>query len=384
MKRIRMIACCLVVFLASTIGLSTEVMANGAEFYWRATSARAPSLPITSTYVRGTTTAVSGCSGDYPKHVGARCFKEKPCDKRHKSKYKFDGATTCDRKHTIATDGSPLTYPAPSRGESWSCPGGYSDLAAGVCFKNCSSGNVAAGPICKNDRFGKCKIGLELTDGACYGSCPDRMTGLGPICSSKTPPSYIICGLGYAKNAANCALTIADQTLTAAGLASAISGDLPAAKAAMVAKVLKKMSKLDANAPKVFLEAAPDMIKFSTKYASEVSWIATKVAKGAPSPADVRRMHSIVADMIGDFKKTERLKSAFNYMGLTVIPNIIEKSGGNVSSIYPDNTDVILELVRTVTGFTALVIEVSMPEPGPQDLVAAGLDVISSYTYNIY
>jgi len=71
-------------------------------------------------------------------------------------------------------------------------------------------------------------------------------------------------------------------------------------------------------------------------------------------------------------------------MGLTVIPNIIEKSGGNVSSIYPDNTDVILELVRTVTGFTALVIEVSMPEPGPQDLVAAGLDVISSYTYNIY
>jgi len=227
-----------------------------------------------------------------------------------------------------------MTYPAPSKGESWSCPGGYSDLTGGVCFKNCSSGNVAAGPICRNDRYGKCKIGLELTDGACYGSCPDRMTGVGPICSSKTPPSYIICGLGYAKNAANCALTIADQTLTAAGLASAVSGDLPAAKAAMAAKVLKKMAKLDPSAAKVFLEAAPDMIKFSTKYASEVSWIATKVAKGAPSPADVRRMHSIVSDMLSDFKAAKRLKSALVYSGLTVVPNVIERVSSNDASIY--------------------------------------------------
>lgn len=382
MKRSRIMAFCLLASWVGTIGLSTKVMADGAEFYWRATSIREASPPIDSTSPRATKTVVSGCSGDYPKHVGARCFKAEPCDKRNKSHYKFDGATTCDRKETIATDGSPMTYPAPSRGESLSCPDGYSDEAAGVCFKDCSGNDVKFGAVCRNERYGKCKIGTTFEDGACYASCPDGMTGVGPICSSTTPPGYIICGLGFSKTQASCAWTIADQTISAASLASALSDNFAGSEATMAERVATKLSKLDASAPKAFMDAAPDLIKFSSKYASEVSWMAAEAAKGAPSPATVRRMHSLVLDMISDFKSTERLKSVFSYMGLTVIPNIIEHSSGD-TSMYPENTDDILMLVRTVTGFSALAIELAFPVPGPQTLVAAGLDVIGSYTYNV-
>ena len=53
---------------------------------------------INESYPRSSKGASSGCSGDYPRRVGAKCFRQNTCSKRKKSHYHFDGALTCERK----------------------------------------------------------------------------------------------------------------------------------------------------------------------------------------------------------------------------------------------------------------------------------------------
>jgi hypothetical protein len=137
---------------------------------------------INESYPRPSQGASTGCSGDYPKRIGLKCFRQNPCPKRKKSNYSFDGISTCDRKAKIATDGSPLTYPAKSRGVSFSCPSGYGDMAAGVCYAGCKSGFHKSGLFCYNDRNGQCQSNREESGGLCYIDCKTGFHGEGVTC----------------------------------------------------------------------------------------------------------------------------------------------------------------------------------------------------------
>jgi len=136
---------------------------------------------INESYPRSSKGASSGCSGDYPRRVGAKCFRQNTCSKRKKSHYHFDGALTCER-NKMATDGSPASYPAPSRDLSWSCPSGYGDMAAGVCYADCKSGFHKSGLFCYNDRNGQCQSNREGSGGLCYVVCKSGFHGEGVTC----------------------------------------------------------------------------------------------------------------------------------------------------------------------------------------------------------
>jgi hypothetical protein len=356
-----------------------------AEFYWLSTVARSPSSPITSTYVRETRPVVSGCSGDYPKHVGARCFRAETCSDRGRWGYNFDGATTCWRiKDCVGCD-APKSYPAPSVGESWGCPSGFGGLTAGLCFKNCNSGYVPESAICKHERFGLCKAGLEMSVGACYQACPRGYNGTGPVCTSKTPPGYIACGpLGYAKNSVSCGFILADQGIVAANLAMLVGGNLVGGKAGMAAKRAKKVSSMSAEDLLDVAKAFPDLQKLAAKHGNELAWLANKAKGGALGSADSKRAARLVNDMSRTIKSTKQLKAVVQMLGLTVVPNIIEKQDTDPRDLLPNDIEMILEWIRGFCGLIAFAIDMSNPLPGPHTYVAATLDVIASFLYNVY
>jgi len=372
-------------FLVSGL-LGSATTANAAaeaEFYWLSTVARSPSFPITSTYVRESRPVVSGCSGDYPKHVGARCFKAETCSDRGKWGYKFDGATTCWRiKDCVGCD-VPKSYPAPSVGESWGCPSGFGGLTAGLCFKNCNSGYVPESAICKHERFGLCKDGLEMSAGACYQACPRGYNGIGPVCTSKTPPGYIACGLGYAKNRLSCTFIAADQAAVTTNLALILSGNLVGGKAGMAAKRANKMSSMSAQNLLDLAKAFPDLQKLAAKHGNELAWLANKAKGGALVSADAKRAARIVNDMSRTIK-ANRLTSVVQMLGLTAVPNIIEKQDVDPRDLLPNDIEMILEWIRGFCGLMAFAIDMSNPLPGPHTYVSATLDIIASFLYNVY
>ncbi len=359
-----------------------------AEFYWLKTVGRSPSSPITDSYVRETRPAVSGCTNsDYPKHVGARCYRAQTCSDRGKWGYDFDGATTCWRKKDCIGCDAPKSYPAPSVGESWGCPSGFGGLTAGLCFKDCNSGFKPESAVCKHERFGLCKAGLEMQAGACYVPCPLGFNGVGPVCTSKTPPGYITCGLGYAKNSMSCGFIIADQTLSGSTLVAALAGNVLGAKGAMTAKRASKLAKFPAQTAGELLKIAPELAEFSAKYGNELLWIANKAKGGALSAADASMVAKIINKMMRQIKtakKMRRMFSVLTMMGLTIVPNIIEKQETAVNDLLPNDIEMILEWVRGFSGLMAFAIDMSNPLPGPHTYVAAILDVIASYLYNVY
>ena len=136
---------------------------------------------INESYPRSSQAASTGCSGDYPKRIGLKCFRKNTCSKRKKSQYSFDGTSICNRKG-FATDGSPVSYSAPSTGVSFSCPSGYGDMAAGVCYAGCKSGFHKSGLFCYNDRNGQCQSNREGSGGLCYVDCKTGFHGEGVTC----------------------------------------------------------------------------------------------------------------------------------------------------------------------------------------------------------
>ena len=128
------------------------------------------------------------CSGDYPRHVGARCFRSETCtDRKGDGKswgYSFDGVSTCWRKKET-TSKAPKSYPAPSRAESLGCPGGTQNISGG-CFENCPSGwkegMVNAQPGCEGPQHGTCASGKKKSGALCYAECRDGYHPDGLFC----------------------------------------------------------------------------------------------------------------------------------------------------------------------------------------------------------
>jgi hypothetical protein len=135
---------------------------------------------INDSYSRDTKTQTGSCSGDYPQHIGARCYRQKVCSKRKKDAYSFDNIATCFRNKKISV-GTPSSYNAPSKGESLSCPSGYG-LNGGLCYGGCKSGYSISGLRCSNDRNDQCQSNREGSGGLCYLKCRDGYHGDGVNC----------------------------------------------------------------------------------------------------------------------------------------------------------------------------------------------------------
>lgn len=224
-----------------------------------------------------------------------------------------------------------------------------------------------------------------MSAGACYQACPRGYNGTGPVCTSKTPPGYIACGpLGYAKNSVSCGFILADQGIVAANLAMLVGGNLVGGKAGMAAKRAKKVSSMPAENLLDLAKAFPDLQKLAAKHGNELAWLANKAKGGALGSADAKRAARLVNDMSRTIKSTNQLKAVVQMLGLTVVPNIIEKQDTDPRDLLPNDIEMILEWIRGFCGLMAFAIDMSNPLPGPHSYVAATLDVIASFLYNVY
>jgi hypothetical protein len=169
------------------------------------------------------------CSGDYPKHVGAKCFRSETCsDRKGDGKswgYDFDGIATCWRKKETFSK-APKQYPAPSRAEALGCPSG-TQIISGGCFENCPSGwkdqMVRGQPGCEGPKHGSCPSGKNKSGALCYPECragyhPDGLFCYADnkeLCGSdrilEDGLCYKRCPDGYKGHATMCTQVKADQ-----------------------------------------------------------------------------------------------------------------------------------------------------------------------------
>jgi len=169
---------------------------------------------------------VSGsCSGDYPKHIGARCYRQDICSKRKKDSYSFDGTSRCNRNKAIS-QGTPSSYPTPSKAETLGCPSG-TQIIAGGCFQNCPSGwkdqTVRAQPGCEGPKHGSCPSGKNKSGALCYPECRAGFHPDGLFCYADNKElcgsdriledglCYKRCPDGYKGHATMCTQVLADQ-----------------------------------------------------------------------------------------------------------------------------------------------------------------------------
>jgi hypothetical protein len=181
---------------------------------------------INDNYARSTTAPISSCSGDYPKHINARCYRQDICSTRHNKKkphntdsYSFDGTSRCNRNKAVS-QGTPSSYVTPSKGESWGCPSGYGQNGP-TCYGGCRSGYSINGLNCSSDRNDTCRSDREGSGGLCYLKCRAGYHGEGVTCyaDNKTLCTsgkvlraglcYEECKTGYDRFGATCTNTAA-------------------------------------------------------------------------------------------------------------------------------------------------------------------------------
>ena len=174
---------------------------------------------VNDSYSRSTETPTGGCSGDYPKHINARCYRQDICSKRKKDSYSFDGTSRCNRNKAVS-QGTPSSYVTPSKGESLSCPSGYG-LNGLLCYGGCKPGYSIDGLSCSNDRNGQCKSNREVSGGLCYVKCREGYHGDGVTCYANNKNlctggkvlrdglCYKECRSGYDRFGATCTNTAA-------------------------------------------------------------------------------------------------------------------------------------------------------------------------------
>lgn len=364
-----------------------------ADFYWKGTAVRSGIAPINENYLRESKSpnVSSSCPGDYPHNDAGVCYKQ--CTDRkgdNKKKYDYDfNSGTCWRKSEFAVgSNTPKSYPAESRpmSVSVSCPSGFSTYTGVSCLKDCSAG-YRQGDVptfCSNERNGQCASDRVKGDlGLCYPPCPSGMSGSGNLCVSGTPSGYMPCGAGFSKSTESCALTIADQTLTANTLAFAAAGNLIAAKAQKIPKFGQMLAKANPKLAEALIESAPLLAKLAEKMTPEAAWLANKFAKGeALSPQELNRLRAFIDAIVFDIKAT----NVFEYMGLTVAPTAVDfAQGGLTKDQYRFHLDGLFAYTRLVAGFMAFALDMANPIPGvPWTQASAFLDLIASYGYTVY
>lgn len=383
----------LIVLAVTFILSSTGISHAASDFYWKNSYGRGVGTAlINSSYTRGGDNMITSCrQAEYPRHVGARCYRQEVCSDRNGGGkswgYDFDNVSTCWRKKE--TTSVPKSYPAPSAAEYYGCDYGKQQIGA-RCYSGCDT-NYQAGTAgfnqatCYHERNGLCPTDKENQSSLCYVPCRSGYEGNGPVCWAKSPSNYIACGAGFAANSATCALTTVDQTLSAGALANIVTGNVLGAKAAMAAKTLKRLAKMPVDAPVVIVRAGPELFQLGARYGDEFMYLAQMASKGPLSASDIARMNTLVNNYIlKGIRNNERMSAAFVYMATTIAPNIASKWNDPASSNLPIDLDTQLEWVRAITGIVALGMDLYNPAPGPHTAVVVGLDLISSYLYPVY
>ncbi|PCI40331.1 MAG: hypothetical protein COB46_07020 [Rhodospirillaceae bacterium] len=69
----------------------------------------------------------------------------------------------------------------------------------------------------------KCKSGQEKSLGRCYDKCNSSDTRLGITCWKERPPTWVRCGMGFARNKKSCASVVMDQAMSVGTVAANIA-----------------------------------------------------------------------------------------------------------------------------------------------------------------
>lgn len=111
------------------------------------------------------------------------------------------------------------------------CKSGFSAFGCCICRPNppnCASYNLLQGPdsltcakkiITGQGSAAICNAEEESCYGLCYSFCKAGYHGVGPVCWSVVPDGWIECGMGAAKNSADCAAVIVNQISSVGSLA---------------------------------------------------------------------------------------------------------------------------------------------------------------------
>ncbi len=387
-----------------------QAMAAGQDFYWKAS------------YGRGVGTVPDLVCKDGKNQVGALCYDQCPpgfkvsgltCAKPCPDGYD-DRGPTCHWKESISyvpeAHWDNCATKTKKRCTNWgggnkTCVGGdcigglkakcrddYKNVA-GVCWFNggvpegFSGTNLdpikpgfplpnptAMSQVCKGDKI--------LQGGLCYEACRRGFNGVGPVCWADTPPGYVDCFTGYAKNQTTYGMMMASQTSAATTIT------LLAVGPALRAKIAAGLARYKQEEVKKAVEVAPDiaeaMLKDPKKFGEIVATVSEAASKGFTVKAGEKLMDAITP-VFGGTKS--------NAIFLTF------RGAGFMGSHYADTPaeyfnvktkEEAFERTRSVMSFFALslagwaMLTPPTPTPSPVDVGAAVMDVGAAFLYTVY
>lgn len=270
------------------------------------------------------------------------------------------------------------------------CRSGYSKTASMCYYTSVPSGmsGTALDPMKGSYALANpvalvqvCRDGRAMQDGLCYTPCRSGYNGIGPVCWANTPPGYVDCGAGYAKNSTVCGLTTFGQVASVGGLALVLAP--PTAIASAKANAARLYAKAG-NSVNELLGAAPDVVKAVAKIGPDIMNVADDIAKTAAAGGDVvGKMSALTRITKGIFQGGDGIKlfglfAKINKLGT----NVTVESYFNVTSVSDS-----LRVSRDVATFMSLTLGVysfvNPPIPGV-DIAASLFDVLSNYMYSVY
>lgn len=392
------------------IAFGTPALAAGQDFYWKAS------------YGRGAGTIPDLVCNDGKNQVGALCYDAcregykvsglqcaKPCPEGYE-----DRGPTCHWKHSISyvpeAHWDNCATKTKKRCTNWG--GGHKTCVGGDCigglkakcrddYKNVAGvcwfdGNVPDGFSGTNldpikpayplpnptAMIQVCKGGKHLQEGLCYESCRKGYHGVGPVCWGDTPPGYVDCFTGYAKNQTACGSVMAAQT------SAAVTISMLAVGPALRAKMAATLAKYKEAQIKKAVETAPDIGKYVLENPKKFGEAVATISEAAAKNNSVKigdTIMELVTPVFGGTKSNELFLN-FRALGFAAgHANITPAEYFNVKT-----KEEAFERSRDVLSFLALCLSVygmalpPTPTPSPVDVAAAVFDVAAAYMYTVY
>jgi hypothetical protein len=369
----------ILVYLFFAAGIAS---ASGGDFYWK------------NSYGRGAGTALiqvcsppktleSGLCYDPPRQ-GYDCNKTNTCVARCPDGYKPSGMLTCHYQGQGSY--SPVHWDdCKSRAPKWlghgciggtvedGCKDGYQKRAS-MCYKAAPHGFGGSGQDPTRPTYSRgvgtvpnlvCPAGKENNASLCYPQCRPSYKGNGPVCWGDTPPNYIECGAGFARNKSIC------NEITSNQAQAVIFSAMGSPSAATLEKARKF---LKASSPAAIAKMVPKLEKAAQPL--------VKAVKSAMKEPDTAKAFSKLGDAAFSAKDILDIGLALKDMGGTVQSfghNPI--SGGTQKEQIFANIRAFADIYTTVITAYSL----SNPEVGVGIVQSANaVGVMSAYLYTIY
>lgn len=284
------------------------------------------------------------------------------------------------------------------------CPGS-ADLEGKLCYDHCKGGYHRILSTCwiNSMSVGRgvgtaaplvCPQSFDQNQGLCYTKCGDGFNGVGPVCWAKGPPGYVACGAGYAKDETACGQVILSQTTSAVTLTlSACGAGVPICSGAVAAYntatkwafAKKAVAEVAKNTPgKSELQLAEAMLKDSATMMIEAEkpmavtmQYLSKVSSGAMEAGEaMSKCATATNKYISDAKQAYplifALQAAMRGSGVQLNPT----NAADQVRAFADLTAVILLLQQAYNP--------ELANNPPFQLLAAGVDAVSAYSWPIY